>query len=130
MPVSWQSSSACRPVRPKVACRRTGSPCPALNSALAVYAVGNSHLGADQLDDALRLYDRTVLLSPLDPDLPAILTNKAAALIGLGRYETSLAIIRSARAQQDVPLHGWIIEVAALCRLGRIEEARSVVRQI
>ncbi len=100
------------------------------NSALAVYAVGNSHLGADQLDEALRMYDRTILLSPLDPDLPAIFTNKAAALIGLGHYDAALAIIRSARAQQDVPLHGWIIEVAALCRLDRVDEARIIVQEI
>ena len=100
------------------------------NSALAVYAVANSHLGSDRMDEALRMYDRTLLLSPLDPDLPAILTNKAAALIGLGHYETALTIIRSARAQQDVPLHGWIIEVAALCRLDRVDEAHTIVQEI
>lgn len=100
------------------------------NSALAAARAGSARFSAGDPREALRLYDRAIHLSPLDPDLPATLSNKAGALIALGEYEAALAACRSSRALHEVPLYGWVPDVIALVQLGRLDEARHIVDNV
>ncbi|OPX64438.1 tetratricopeptide repeat protein [Methanoregula sp. PtaB.Bin085] len=79
-----------------------------------------------RLMEAVACYDRALASSP---DNPALLSNKAVALISLGRYEESLAC--SLRAIRINPYDAdlWINKGIALDKLGRSTEATDALEQ-
>jgi adenylate cyclase len=84
---------------------------------------------AGHYEAALALADRSLLLSPFDPLRVMPLAAKAGAWLMMGDYEAAVAGAR--RALQVYPSHtpSHLITIAALVRLGRLDEVRAAARR-
>jgi TolB-like protein/class 3 adenylate cyclase/Tfp pilus assembly protein PilF len=84
---------------------------------------------AGHYDRSIALSERALRLSPLDPLRVMPLAGQAGAWLMKGEYETALAFAR--RALQVYPTHtpSYLISIASLIRLDRVEEARRVARE-
>ena len=94
------------------------------------YAAGMVRLILGEGKAALDHLGRAMRISPLDPAASALIAGISAAHLVCGRYEAALADAR--RAIQDSPNFGFahLLQVAALGRLGRSDEARAATRRL
>jgi adenylate cyclase len=84
---------------------------------------------AGEYDKSIALSDRALRLSPFDPLRVMPLAGQAGAWLMKSDYESALTFAR--RALQVYPTHtpSYLISVASLIRLGRIEEATRLARE-
>jgi TolB-like protein/Tfp pilus assembly protein PilF len=84
---------------------------------------------AGHYERSIALSERALRLSPLDPLRVMPLAGQAGAWLMKGEYEAALAFAR--RALQVYPTHtpSYLISLASLIRLNRVEEARRIARE-
>ncbi|MBR0719164.1 winged helix-turn-helix domain-containing protein [Bradyrhizobium liaoningense] len=91
--------------------------------AMALHAAGQS-------EEAVRSYQQSIRLSPMDPMLYGMFGGISLALVSLGRFDEALNAAR--RAVRDNPAFrlGHVCLVAALAHLGRDAEAREAAARL
>jgi adenylate cyclase len=84
------------------------------NSCLAWNSRGWVHRNAGLLEEALRSFERSIRMSPVDPDLYRSFAGIGYAFIELGRFEE--AIVAGKKAQHQKPSFAATVAAAALGR--------------
>ena len=100
------------------------------NSAIAWSYRGFVYIYAGISDEALRSYEHTLRLSPLDPMRYFIIAMMGLAYLGLGRFDEALIEARRSIGQHPdfMPAHCCL--ASALAHLERKEEAAEVLQQV
>ena len=95
------------------------------NFAYAHYRLGQVLIFSGRPAEAIAPIERSMRLSPCDPQLPLVLETLAVAHYQARDYETAVELARSAgRAMGGA---ATAVLVAALARLGRLEEAADAL---
>jgi TolB-like protein/Flp pilus assembly protein TadD len=81
------------------------------------------YLGGDDAELTQEILDNVRRARALDPDHPAVLTQCAGALIGLGRAQEALPFVERAVAEEPDHVSARFILGSVLARLGRSDEA-------
>ena len=100
------------------------------NSALAWNLRGHAYLFGGQAAEALRSFERTIRLSPLDPMLYMTLAGMGIAFIELRRFDEAVAVARRAARQNQTYATTYRCLASALAHLGREAEVRNVVSRL
>jgi adenylate cyclase len=100
------------------------------NSAVAWSQRGHAYLFGGQAAEALRSFERTIRLSPLDPLLYMTLAAMGIALIELRRFDEAVTVARKALRQNQVYNSTHRCLVSALTHLGREAEAQTAVSRM
>ena len=100
------------------------------NSALAWNLRGQAYLFGGQAAEALRSFERTIRLSPLDPSLYMALAGMGIALIELRRFDEAVAVARRAARQNQAYATTYRCLASALAHLGREAEVQEVVSHL
>jgi adenylate cyclase len=100
------------------------------NSAYARRRLGYALLVGGRYEAALELFDKALLLSPLDPAESMIKGHKAYAHFALGEYDIGLHAVRSANSPKRMNVMVRCVEPLILLKLGRQEEARPAMARI
>jgi adenylate cyclase len=100
------------------------------NSAIAWSYRGFVYLYAGIADEALRSYEHTLRLSPLDPMRPSLIAMVSMSYLGLGRFEEALDVARKSIGKNPSFLPAYLSLASALGHLGRREEADQAVQKI
>jgi TolB-like protein len=100
------------------------------NSAIAWSYRGFVYIYAGISDEALRSYEHTLRLSPLDPMRYFIIAMMSLAYLGLGRFDNAVVLARKSIGQHPDFMPALCCLAAALAHLGRKEEAAGTVQQI
>jgi adenylate cyclase len=97
---------------------------PVLNRAGFVYY----HCGEPEV--AIGLFERAMRLNPLDPEMGFVLGGCAGTHLMAGRDEEALAL--ALRGMKEMPrwIPNYRYAIWALVRLGRLDEARHIVRHL
>src|SRR6202035_6185098 len=88
-----------------------------------------------RLQEALALYDRALAVDRWG-ETPVLLTGKAKALEGLGRFDGAVSLLRQAGARIDAeeePRKAWVVRellLLNLCHLGRYAEAEVMIGDV
>jgi adenylate cyclase len=100
------------------------------NDARAWRRRGWTHRTASQYEEAIRSFERSIRLSPLDPTLHVALAGIGLSLMELRRFDEAVAISKKALRQNSFnpPTHRCL--VAALAHLGRDAEAREAAARL
>jgi adenylate cyclase len=100
------------------------------NHAGAWQRRGWTYRTAGQHEEAMRSFERSIRLSPLEPALHVTLVGIGQSLIELRRFDEAVAILKKAfrRDQLYSPAHRGL--AAALAHLGQDAEAREVVARL
>jgi adenylate cyclase len=100
------------------------------NAAFAWSARGWTYRLAGNPEEAIRSFERAVLLSPFDPLLFVTFTEMGVAFIDLGRFDE--AIVAAKKALQAKPTHPAACRclAAALAHLGRDAETKEAVARL
>ena len=80
---------------------------------------------AGQYEEAIRSFERSIRLSPLDPLLHTSLVGIGSALIGLRRFDEAVAVYKKALRHSSSDGVAYRGLAAALAHLGRDAEARE-----
>ena len=91
---------------------------------------GHTYRYADQHEEAIRSFERSIRLSPLDPLLHNALAGMGQTLIELRRFDEAVAVTKKALRQHSfngAALRGL---VCALAHLGRDAEAREAAARL
>ena len=98
------------------------------NSSFARWSYAFGLLWADLYEEALEEFDAALRLSPRDPGRWSYLTQKAATLYQLRRYEEAAECAREATRQASAEvLWAFMYLAASSAQLGRAEEAEAAV---
>ena len=100
------------------------------NDARAWRLRGWTYRAAGEHEEAIRSFERSIRLNPLDPTLHLALAGIGQSLVELCRFDEAVVIFKKAFRQNQSfsPTHrGW---VAALAHLGRDAEAREVAGRL
>jgi adenylate cyclase len=100
------------------------------NSALAWNLRGQAYLFGGQAAEALRSFERTTRLSPLDPMLYTALAGMGIAFIELRRFDEAVAVARRAARQNQTYVTTYRCLASALAHLGREAEVHEVVSHL
>jgi adenylate cyclase len=100
------------------------------NSALAWNLRGQAYLFGGQAAEALRSFERTIRLSPLDPSLYMALAGMGIALIELRRFDEAVAVARRAARQNQAYATTYRCLASGLAHLGRETEVQKVVSHL
>jgi adenylate cyclase len=100
------------------------------NSATAWSQRGHAYLFGGQAAEALRSFQRTVRLSPLDPLLYMTLAGMGIAFIELRRFDEAVAVARRAMRQNQGYATTYRCLASALAHLGREAEAQNAVSRM
>lgn len=96
------------------------------SSAFACFAYGLNILTFDGAEEASRMFERALRLSPRDPLFHDFEGAAATAFHISGRHEEAIAMARSSMASLgDAGFSYQPLIAASLARLGRLDEARS-----
>jgi adenylate cyclase len=95
------------------------------NSAQLLLASGWIHLYAGEWALACDELERSIRLSPLNPEMPIMLTGLSAALTELGELERALELARKAVTMG----YGLSHLITSLVLLGRLDEAREEAKR-
>jgi adenylate cyclase len=99
------------------------------NSFTAWHARGMVYRNAGQPEEAIRSFERTIRLSPVDPLLHRSFVGMGMALIELGRFDE--AIVAGKKAQHQNPSSmAYRCLASAFAHLGRDAEAREAVARL
>lgn len=103
-----------------------------LNPTLAVAhcALGDSLAYDGRYEESIKCFEKSILLSPNDPQLWAFYTYGALALLFKGDFEESLRWAELARSIPNFQYWTSAHRVVALAYLGRIDEAKITVQLI
>ena len=97
------------------------------NSAFAWNLRGWTYRYAGQDEEAIRSFERTIRLSPLDPLLYTTFVGIGIALIGLRRFDEAVEAAKKALRKNQSFTPSYRCLAAALAHLGREAEAREAV---
>jgi adenylate cyclase len=100
------------------------------NSALAWNQRGHAYLFGGRAAEAIRSFERTIRLSPLDPGLYITLAGMGIALIEVRRFEEAVAVARKAARQNQTYVATFRCLASALAHLGREAEAQKAVSRV
>ena len=100
------------------------------NLATARYGLGWALTRSGRHEEGIVEVDEAIRLSPRDPMLWAFLFIKAEAYMALARYEEGLEFARASQRQPNAAYLAYVVEVAALAQLDRIEEARQALDRV
>jgi adenylate cyclase len=100
------------------------------NSALAWSQRGHAYLFGGQAAEALRSFERTIRLSPIDPWLYMTLAAMGIALIELRRFDEAVAVARKAARQNQTYAATFRCLASALAHLGREAEVQKAVSRM
>jgi adenylate cyclase len=100
------------------------------NSALAWSQRGHAYLFGGQAAEALRSFERTIRLSPIDPWLYMTLAAMGIALIELRRFDEAVAVARKAARQNQTYATTYRCLASSLAHLGREAEVQKVVSHL
>jgi adenylate cyclase len=95
------------------------------NAAFAWSTRGWTYQIAGNPEEAIRSFERAVLLSPFDPLLFVTFTEMGVAFIGLGRFDEAVAAAKKALRQNQTFAASYRCLATALAHLGREAEARA-----
>ncbi|MCC8940595.1 tetratricopeptide repeat protein [Bradyrhizobium sp. Arg68] len=95
------------------------------NAAFAWSTRGWTCRMAGDLEEAIRSFERAVLLSPFDPLLFVTLTEMGVAFIDLGRFDEAVVAAKKALSQTQSFLPSYCCLITALAHLGREAEAKE-----
>ncbi len=100
------------------------------NDARAWRLRGWTYRAAGQHEEAIRSFERSIRLNPLDPTLHLALAGIGQSLVELCRFDEAVVIFKKAFRQNQSfsPTHRGL--VAALAHLGRDAEAREVAGRL
>ena len=94
------------------------------NNLVALFVAGIGHLHCGSLDQAMAYFERTLQLSPSDPDAHFPFTGIAHVQMCLGAFAQALAWAEKSFAiNPDFDCTLWML-IAGNAQLGRLEEAR------
>jgi tetratricopeptide (TPR) repeat protein len=91
-------------------------------------ALGDSLAYEGRYDESIRCFEKSIILSPNDPQPWAFYTYGALALLFKGDFEESLRWTDRARSIPNYQYWTNAHRVVALAYLGRIDEAKKTVR--
>jgi adenylate cyclase len=100
------------------------------NSAVAWNQRGHAYLFGGQAAEALRSFERTIRLSPLDPLLYMTLAGMGIAFIELRRFDEAVAVARKALRQNQSYASTYRCLASALAHLGREAEVQKAVSRM
>ena len=95
------------------------------NSAIAWDQRGYTLNSTGQFEEALRSFERSIRLSPIDPHLSGTFTGMAIALIGLGRFDEAVAVAKKALRKNHLHTAAHRCLASALAHLDREADARE-----
>jgi len=78
--------------------------------------------------EGVRSFERSLRVSPVEPQLHLTLVGMGAALIELGRFEEAIVAVKKARRQSPAYAPAYRCLASALAHLGRDAEAREAAR--
>lgn len=99
-------------------------------SGFVTYMAGCGLVFGDETEAGIRLIERGIALGPKDPNMFAMLTVAAAGRLFSGEPETALALVNRAMSHHATLDSVHWVRTAALCNLGRTEEARAAARKL
>jgi adenylate cyclase len=100
------------------------------NSAVAWSQRGHAYLFGGQHTEALRSFERTIRLSPLDPLLYMTLAGMGIAFIELRRFDEAVAVARKAARQNQTYAATYRCLASALAHLGQEVEVQKAVSRM
>jgi adenylate cyclase len=100
------------------------------NAAFAWSTRGWTYQVAGNPEEAIRSFERAVLLSPFDPLLFVTLTEMGVAFIGLDRFDEAVVAAKKALNQNPAYVPSYCCLTTALAHLGREAEARNAVARL
>jgi len=100
------------------------------NSTIAWTQRGQAYLLGGRCAEAVRSFERSIRLDPLDPLLYMTLTGMGFALIELQRFDEAVATARKALRQNQAYAPTYYCLTSALGNLGREAELRTVVSRL
>jgi adenylate cyclase len=100
------------------------------NSAVAWSQRGHAYLFGGQHSEALRSFERTIRLSPLDPLLYMTLAAMGIAFIELRRFDEAVAVARKAARQNQTYATTYRCLTSALAHLGQEAEVQKAVSRM
>jgi adenylate cyclase len=100
------------------------------NSAVAWEQRGWTYEYAGEAEEAIRSFEHSIRLSPLDPLLYSTFTGMAVALIRLARFEEAVAAARKALRKNDHFSSTWRALASALAHLGREQQAKEAATRL
>ncbi|WP_229165599.1 adenylate/guanylate cyclase domain-containing protein [Bradyrhizobium altum] len=100
------------------------------NAAFAWSTRGWTYQVAGNPKEAIRSFERAVLLSPFDPLLFVTFTEMGVAFIGLGRFDEAVAAAKRALSQNQIFMPSYCCLTTALAHLGREAEARDAAARL
>ncbi|MEM8564363.1 MAG: tetratricopeptide repeat protein, partial [Pseudomonadota bacterium] len=103
-----------------------------LNPTLAVAhcALGDSLAYEGRYEEAIKCFEKSIALSPNDPQLWAFYTYGALALIFKHDYEKALAWVDLARSIPNYQYWTNAHRIVALSYLGRVQDTRKVIESL
>ena len=81
-------------------------------------------------EEAIRSFERAILLSPFDPLLFVTFTEMGVAFIGLGRFDEAVVAAKKALSQTQIFVPSYCCLTTALAHLGREAEARDAAARL
>lgn len=100
------------------------------NSALAWNMRGYAYLFGGKAAEAVRSFERTIRLNPLDPMLFLALAPMGIALIELRRFDEAVAVARKAARQNQTYATTYRCLASALAHLEREAEVKEAVARL
>ena len=100
------------------------------NAAFAWSTRGWTYQVAGNPEEAIRSFERAILLSPFDPLLFVTFTEMAVAFIGLGRFDEAVVAAKKALSQNQTFAAPYRCLTTALAQLGREAEARDAAARL
>src|SRR5713226_2551013 len=100
------------------------------NSAVAWNQRGQAYLFGGQAAEALRSFERSIRLNPLDPMLYMTLAGMGIAFIELRRFDEAVAVARKAARQNQTYATTYSCLASALAHLGREAEVQKAVSRL
>jgi adenylate cyclase len=100
------------------------------NAAFAWSTRGWTYQRAGSPEEAIRSFERGVLLSPFDPLLFVTFTEMGVAFIGLGRFDEAVVAAKKALSQNQSFVPSYCCLTTALAHLGREAEARDAAAHL
>ena len=100
------------------------------NASLAWEQRGWTYQVAGQPEEAIRSFERSIRLSPIDPSMFSKLTGMGIAFVCLGRFDEAVSVVKKALRSNPTLAMAYRCLAAALAHLGRDVEARSAATQL
>jgi adenylate cyclase len=100
------------------------------NSYTAWHCRGSVYRTAGLLEEAVRSYERTIRMSPVDPRLHLLFAGMGLAFTELRRFDEAIVAGRKAQRQNPSYSRAYLCLASAFAHLGRDAEAREAVARL